>query len=448
MSPVPKKRKPARNEGGFALFFIIALCLGMITVALLHADSVSLEYRAAGNAEAGYEARQAIEGARRYIGFVLANAEEPGYMPAVDTYKTERAPVGEAAFWILGQDADDPRASTPVYGLVDEASKLNLNTATLEMLEAIPNITAEFAAAIVDWRDADTEVTPGGAESSNYLLLSPPYRCKDEPFESVGELRLVYGADLELLYREDTNQNNILDPNEDDGDATPPSDNADGILDRGVLNYVTVYSAESSKDSEGNDRTNINGQDVQALQEALGASAQQVLGVLGALGPGQRNFRGLLEFYYASGLSEDDFAAVQDRLATTDGDTDLGRVNVNTAPEEVLACIPGIGVDKASQLVAQRQSLSSGQLQSIAWVASIVDAATAALASPYITTRSSQFSADIVAVGRHGRGFQRERFIFDTRGTEPVVVARFDLAREGWPLGDEPRRATTERFLQ
>lgn len=441
-----KTSRSAGNEKGFALFFIIALCMGLVAVALLHADSVSLEYRAAGNAEAAFEARQAVEGARRYIGFVLDNAETPGYLPDPDTYESERVPVGNATFWILGNDSDDSLASEPRFGLVDEASKLNLNTATLEMLEALPDMTTEFAAAIVDWRDADQELTDGGAELSNYLLLDPPYRCKDEPFESVEELRLVYGADLDLLYGEDVNQNNLLDPNEDDGDATPPDDNADGILDRGILNYVTVYSAEGNTDSEGNTRVSVNGQELeQALQETLGANAQQAIASLGA---GRRNFQSLLEFYYASGLSEEDFAEVQDRLTTSDEDTIVGLVNVNTAPEAVLACIPGLDTTKAAQLVAQRQTMTSDQLQSIAWTASIIDEATAALAGRYLTTRACQYSADVVAVGRNGRGFQRTRFVFDTQSGEAVVVARHDLSREGWPLGDIERSATTERFWQ
>jgi hypothetical protein len=47
----------------------------------------------------------------------------------------------------------------------------------------------------------------------------------------VDEVRLVYGATLEILYGEDVNRNGILDPNENDGDVTLPLDNADGRID-------------------------------------------------------------------------------------------------------------------------------------------------------------------------------------------------------------------------
>ena len=43
----------------------------------------------------------------------------------------------------------------------------------------------ELAAAIVDWRDSNEEVSDGGAEEETYARFNPPYRCKNAPFESV-----------------------------------------------------------------------------------------------------------------------------------------------------------------------------------------------------------------------------------------------------------------------
>ena len=56
------------------------------------------------------------------------------------------------------------------YGLTDEAGKINLNSASEEMLQKLPGMTAELAASIIDWRDEDSDVTTGGAESEYYLL--------------------------------------------------------------------------------------------------------------------------------------------------------------------------------------------------------------------------------------------------------------------------------------
>lgn len=50
----------------------------------------------------------------------------------------------------------------------------------------------------------------------------------------------------ELLYGEDTNRNGLLDSNEDDAGASEPFDNADGVLDAGWSDYLTVTSRENN----------------------------------------------------------------------------------------------------------------------------------------------------------------------------------------------------------
>ena len=112
-------------------------------------------------------------------------------------------------------------------------------------------MTAELAASIIDWRDEDSEISPGGAEDEYYLLLSEPYNCKNSELETVDEILLIKGASEELLYGEDTNLNGILDDNENDGDLSDPDDNRNGRLDTGFYDYVTVYSVEENVDSEG-----------------------------------------------------------------------------------------------------------------------------------------------------------------------------------------------------
>lgn len=60
----------------------------------------------------------------------------------------------------------------------------------LESLE----ITAPITEAIVDWLDADTDITfPDGAEDSEYMGRKVPYRTANAPMTSVSELLLVKG---------------------------------------------------------------------------------------------------------------------------------------------------------------------------------------------------------------------------------------------------------------
>jgi hypothetical protein len=115
-----------------------------------------------------------------------------------------------------------------------------------------------------------------------------------------------------------------------------------------------------------------------------------------------------------------------------------GLINVNTASDVVLGCVPGIS-NYVSAVVSYRQSGSADKLQTVGWLTEVLDQQSAVQAGPYVTTHSYQFSADICAVGHHGRGFQRSKFVFDTSGGNPQIVFRQDLTRLGWPLGQTNR---------
>lgn len=59
----------------------------------------------------------------------------------------------------------------------------------------------DLANAILDWIDADSNVSPGGAEDSDYLQAERPYRAANAPMVSTSELLLVRGFNAGI-YRE------------------------------------------------------------------------------------------------------------------------------------------------------------------------------------------------------------------------------------------------------
>ncbi|MDB6154514.1 MAG: comEA protein, partial [Chthoniobacteraceae bacterium] len=248
----------ANQRNGSVLVVVLCVCLGLVSITLLFGHSMLMAYRGADNDLSGRQAEQAIDGAARYVELLMATAETPGLMPDITSYESEAVPVGDATFWFLGRAAETTtNGTTRVFGLVDEASKINLNMRVsdpqifLDILGKLPGMTAELAAAIIDWRDADEDVTPGGAEAETYNRQTPASSAKNADFESVEELGLVSGATRLILYGEDTNLNGVLDANEDDGETNLPSDNSDGKLDPGILEYLTVFSKESNKQSDG-----------------------------------------------------------------------------------------------------------------------------------------------------------------------------------------------------
>lgn len=95
------------------------------------------------------------------------------------------------------------------YGLIDEERKININYASMSILERLfkaalgmDEIQAqELAASIIDWRDNDSELSIplGSAEDSYYRGLRYSYEAKDAPFEVLDELLLVKGMTPETF---------------------------------------------------------------------------------------------------------------------------------------------------------------------------------------------------------------------------------------------------------
>jgi len=433
--PPPRRTDPRRAS---VLVIVLWTCFGLAALALTFAHAMGLELRSAAARSGNAAARAAAEGGMRYAAWVLTQQATAGQVPRDTDYEAEALPVGEATFWLISRDPDADAPDTPFYGLIDEASKLNLNTASQAMLEALPNMTPDFAAAILDWRDSDAEPRPQGAEDETYSRLTPARRAKNGPFETVEELRLVHGATLELLYGEDTNLNGILDPNEDDGDLSPPHDDRNGVLRRGLIDYLTVHSAQPNRRSDGSRRIDVTANATrprlfQLLNQRLGeARAAEIIRTIEG-----RPLTSVAELLVRARLSPAEFARVQTDLANAGTATTRGLVNVNTAPEAVLACLPGIGSDGAREMVAYRLA-HPDELTSIAWLTQVLPPEAILQAGPSITGESYQFLADIEAVGPHGQGRCRLRTIFDLSSGTPRIVLRQDVTRFGRASAEDP----------
>ncbi|MCX5671254.1 MAG: type II secretion system protein GspK [Planctomycetota bacterium] len=411
----------------------ILLVLAGLVLVLAHAMRVEGDCSA--NEVAAMSADAIEQGAIQYV---LARVDGlEGQVPLETDTPCEAVPVGDGAFWILRPRSDDDR--TYSYGITDEAGKVNLNTATVDMLAKLPGMTAEFAASIVDWRDPDSEVTSGGAESEYYLMLQDPYECKNSPLETVEEVFLVRGASKEILFGQDVNRNGILDAGENPS-AFGGSLTTGSRLNRGIVNCVTVYSVEPGTTSTGTPRVYINDAQSPALNALLrrSVSSDRIAGVLDRVRR-ERPFRNVMDFYFRAGLTIEEFEKVAPEI-TASRETQRGLINVNTAPKEVLYCLPGLEESDVSALLARRATATTtatAQSTSVAWVAAVLPRAKAIGVGGLITGQTFRFSADIVSIAANGRAFKRCRVVVDAQTSPPRVLYRQDLTHLGWPLSPD-----------
>ena len=374
-------------------------------------------------------------------------------------------PMGRGSFRVIRQAARGESPGL-IHGVVDEESKLNLNHATEEELGKLEKVTVEEVAAILDYKDGDHNVRQGGAESEQYAALQPPYLPHNGPFRSVREVLMVRGLSGDLFLGEDANLNGLLDPEEDDGSNSDPVDNSDGFLDAGWSAWITPDSQVRNVNAAGQQRVNIQQADESALAEVPGLTEDLARAIVqyrnnnpfenltdlmnvtapaqgnpsGPNGPQQPGSRPPNERRQLGGtpptvrqrttattattatgrpsnpqpppgnnrggqrlISEDLFMDIADDI-TVESDADLpGRVNINTASIDVLACLPGLDRDIAQNIINERSS--SGFFPNIAHLLRVPDINRELLQrlAPRITVRSQTFR--VVSEGRiHSTG--------------------------------------------
>jgi DNA uptake protein ComE-like DNA-binding protein len=334
------------------------------------------------------------------------------------------------------------------FGLTDEASKLNLNTAAETNLLKLPVLTPALVQSLLDFWDADDTARAEGAEQEYYDGLPRPYTVRNGPLDTIEELLLVRGFTPARFYGEDANQNFRLDPNEDDGDERTPADNKDGKLDLGLRPFLTVVSYEYDDDNGGVPRTNINDPSdplpkvqlpeplvryVLALRtnKITVAHAADLLEAKGRF----KDEHGK-ETELASGVGRDELPLVLDAFTANQDYRVTGLININTAPLPVLATVEGIDEPLAEAIVSARRGLAPDRRRTIAWLLQegVVDAATFKKLAPRLTARGMQFSFQVVGYGVPSGRYRVLEVMIDLAEGKPVITYLRDLTRLGMPF--------------
>jgi DNA uptake protein ComE-like DNA-binding protein len=331
-------------------------------------------------------------------------------------------------------------------------------------------MTADVATATIDRRDTDTNPQPGGAENYYYLGLTEPYAAKNDLFETVEELLMVRGITREALYG-----NGAAVPiGQQSGFQQQNSrDQSELQLARGWYDLLTVYSSEAGapvaaggsgggtgrggaagggssagSGSTGggataaagtgtkinlNDTQNRRSQLTSLLTSQLGQDrASQIVATIPTRG--NATYADVFDFYNKSNMKPDELDKVYNSLTTSTEKTVKGRININTAPRDVLNTLPGLDTTDVDKLISQRQGGTTAADKSVSWVVEALDRNKLTGLSNWITTTTNQYSADIVAASGNGRSYKRVRIVVDASGTTPQIIYRREITDRGWPL--------------
>lgn len=266
----------SRKAQGF-LMPIVLIVLATLTLAIsIFAEQMLVEYRAtrsmAGQLQAASAAQSGVEFVRAHCHGHVSLAS----LTATDFQLQPLSPSREAGFWIISNRTE--QAGSIRYGLANESSKLNINGLALDLanvqtsrqrLMQLPKMTPQIADAILDWVDPDDSQRPSGAERNWYSAAQASRLPAQRPLKELSELLFVRGVTTQLLYGEDTNANGLLDDCENDGAITLPLDNADGHLDRGWSEFLTVVGVESNYRDDGRLKVHLNETNLTKLYDQL-----------------------------------------------------------------------------------------------------------------------------------------------------------------------------------
>jgi len=417
-------------------------------------------------------------------------------------------------FTVLSPQIEDGQYIGVRYGAENESARLNLSVLAAwdkaapesgrKALMQLPGMTDEVADSIMDWLDADNESRSNGAESDYYSGLEPPYETRNGPIESLEELLLVKGVTRELLFGADTNRNYVVEEQEADSVA--------GGLGGGSNEarlpwaaYLTIYSRERNAQPNGRPRVNVNLSSAGELQRQLSGSLDdnwmrfiiayrqngpytgseegqpvstlpldlsqplkyKIASVLDLIGArvAVTSPSGSSQTVYVSPLTDQpdslrqSLPALMDAVTTDPQPVIPGRVNINQAPREVIAAIPGLPETLPEQIIAGR-GLQDGEADPErrypTWLltSGLVDLPTLRTLLPFMTCGGDVYRAQVVGYFDHGTPAARGEVVIDAIGPRPREVYYKDrriLGRgfsleilRGEPLTDLPSTAPAD----
>lgn len=298
--------------------------------------------------------------------------------------------LGRGQFRVFRRGRQDEGGGI-LYGISDEESRLNVNSASPDQLTNLFGMTPQIAAAIVDWRDSDNSVTPGGAEADYYASLQPPRLPRNGPFETLRELLMVRGVTPELLLGTDRHQNGHLGKAGDSEDTDAGRAFQARDIDAGWAAVLTVHSSINNVSASGQERVNIRTADEGALTGIQGITPeiaraiiayrgqnrfQTIADLLDVRAPQNQNSTNRVESVRpgqssntSSGplvINEDLFMDIADEVTVDSGPERPGVIDINTAGIDVLSCLPGIDRQLAQAILSYRQS--SGFFPNVGWL--------------------------------------------------------------------------------
>ena len=214
---------------------------------------------------------------------------------------------------------------------------------------------------------------------------------------------------------------------------------SDEIFNSIQSRITTEDTSENQEDEEQNEdgQININTADVETL-ESLDDIDIGIAERIVAHRDSQGFFQNIDAIKEVRMLTQQEFIGIVDKITLTDGETRSGLINVNTAPVEILALLPGMDPQKAQAIVTRREQdppddspvlsfteveITGNPFMNISELADIqeIDFNTFQELAEWVTYRSHGYRINASGIDASGRAISTCVGIIDRTGDEVVV---------------------------
>ncbi len=268
---------------------------------------------------------------------------------------------------------------------VSESAKLDVNSHTAETLARLPGIDEALAQKLAT-------------------------RAKAQPFTSLGGLLEVEGVTPDQLHI--STARGRADFTRAEGFARSASDAGGEAGDATLADHLTVFAFDPNVQTGlqanrpdqflGRRRINLNREWSEELERAIQRRYDEDLAnaVRGAMRAGVTfpDDARMMALLADSPLEATYWGALLDGFTAWREPYHYGKVDINRAPAEVLAALPGLDAEVAADIVDVRRQLGEQDKRSVAWpvVEEIMTAEQFREAGPWLATRSMQWRVRIM----------------------------------------------------
>lgn len=256
----------------------------------------------------------------------------------------------------------DPQSESSTAA--SECAKLDLNTATAPMLAKLPGLNDELAGKVL--------------------------AARGKEFGAPEELARVQGLPASILL-----------------DVPSDSISIETAAPRGLLALTTTFAFDPNTAADGQPKVNISGGWSEEIKTDLTARFPEVAKTLEPLLATAGKVAGdpqLIAILRRNKIPPEQWDALLAAVTTSDEQFNRGRVDLNLAPVEVLAAIPGLDRPAAEKIIDARARVSLADREKVTWplTQGAVTPDQFEKASAWLTTHSLQWRVRVEARLRSG----------------------------------------------